>query len=172
MFADPPNAVAEFGQASLVTRTGIFIDAMDRLPSAYPNTKRIAFAGVAELEVADRATGYRKASDYLPFDVDAETSSEFAYQINRPRSSCVLNGLSINRVSRWSVGMFRHVTIQVSPGGISAAPTPPDPKYHLRLEFDINTDPTFAGVLERAIFPHLMRELVQFGEEIVQQGDL
>lgn len=69
-----------------------------------PPVRRLAFGAILLQPVEDRQTGYRQISAYLPsVRLDPEGSSDFSYQINRPRDSTSgISGLRINRLSKWS----------------------------------------------------------------------
>jgi len=120
--------------------------------------------------VENRAAGYRNLSRYLPaVRLDPEGSQDFYYQINRPRRSTVVDGLQINRLSKWSVAQFVPITLMLTPqsvqSGVGAG------EEACRIEVDVNTAPHGNAELPSARLPEVFGELVRLGEEIVSKGD-
>src|ERR1022692_3692633 len=64
---------------------------------------RLALGAVLSGKAAEnRSVAYHELQQYLPsVRLDPESSSEFSYQINRPRQSRVSPGLSLNRIMKW-----------------------------------------------------------------------
>ena len=136
-----------------------------------PPVQRLAFGATALLPVEDLQAGYRQISAYLPFQLDPEGSSDFSYQINRPRDSTSgISGLRINRLSKWSVVRLTMGDITFGPASVSYAAR--HIRHACRLELDINTAADFQGELSREQLPQIFRELVQLGQEIVKDGDI
>ncbi len=90
------------------------------LPQA-PPIKRLAFGAVLVQPVENLRAGYVLIRKYVRgLDIDPENSSDFLYQINRPRQATTpIHGLRINRLSKWSVQLAQRVTVTVEQGGIS-----------------------------------------------------
>jgi hypothetical protein len=137
-----------------------------------PPAQRIAFGLATQLPVPDEAGGYHKLSKYLPgVTIDAENTSEFLYQINRPRASnSGIEGLKINRLARWSVGFIQQATFSMSDGKASA--TLQQSQFHCRAELDINTAADFGGEFTRQQSEALVRELADLALEIIKKGDI
>jgi hypothetical protein len=137
-----------------------------------PPIQRIAFGAVLFLPVESRQAGYRQLTAYLPgVRLDPDGSSDFLYQINRPRDSrCGIPGLRLNRLSKWSVAYWAKVGLSVGPGVLGYSEGPPE--HSCRLELDINTVPDFQGELPQGQLPQLYQELVDLGSKIVEQGDI
>lgn len=138
-----------------------------------PPLWRLAFGAILLVPVESREPGYRHLSAYLPsVHLDPVGSSDFLYQINRPRgSNSGVAGLTINRLCRWSVALIQLVGF---PAGV---PLPLDrmieqQRHACRLELDINTSPSFRVVLPREQVPLVFRELVDLAREIVGEGDV
>jgi len=136
-----------------------------------PAVQRLAFGATVLLPVENQQAGYRQISAYFPFQLDPEGSSDFSYQINRPRDSTSgISGLRINRLSKWSVVRVTMGELALGPAvvGYSAR------QAHdvCRLELDINTAPDFQGELSREQLPQIFQELVNLGREIVREGDI
>ena len=133
-----------------------------------PAIARIAFGAVLIHPEADHQAGYRRLPDYVPVQVDPE-SSDFHYQINLPPvpSATRIEGLSLNRLSKWSVAAlksFRFTGTTV----VQAQPVPG--AFALRVEWDINTAATFAGPIPHAQLVDIYRELVAAGRAIAANG--
>ncbi len=153
---------------------GLFQELVERwfnLETA-PSAVRLAFGAILLAPAETREEGYRQLSPYLPFDLDPVGSRDFLYQINRPRAPrSKIEGLSINRLTKWSVMSSHEVLFAVTPDkseqiGIEKV------RYACRLELDINTSPEFEGELSREEQSGTFRELVEIGTEIVLEGDV
>lgn len=133
--------------------------------------ERIAFGAELLFPVESRQEAYKELSKYLPsVKLDIDNSSDFLYQINRPRSSqSSISGLQINRLSKWS-------GLKLSRGYILPTGKPisfPDSDLHFcRLELDINTAAEFNGEIPSKQVPAIFRELVALGREISLKGDI
>ena len=134
-----------------------------------PEVSRIAFGAVLMHPETDHRSGYLRLPDYVPVRVDPG-SSDFLYQINRSVTSDIgIDGLRINRLSKWSVAKFMLFSFALTGTEIGQRPVPA-PVYALRLELDINTAPEFEGPIPRARLVDVYRELVRLGREIVAEG--
>ena len=153
-----------------------FRDRLQPLVKDCPAVHRIAF-GVVFLQPTDtRETGYRALERYLPaLKLDAEGSSDLLYQINRPRPSQSVEGLSINRLMKWSVQSMNLVQMQqqVLGSAIVAAPTfvTGASGFSARLEVDLSTAVTGREILAASL-PALVDEHVQIAAEIAARGDV
>lgn len=148
-----------------------FAPAMKRWLTTCPPIQRLAFGAVLTQPVDDRKSGYRLIGAYLPFPLDAENSSDFNYQINRPRVSVSVPGLNINRLQRWSVALTQKMQMTVSlPGKASWLPV--GEQHACRLELDINTSQQFEGEFSCDQLPAVLDELIQLGREIAEKGDV
>jgi hypothetical protein len=98
-----------------------------------PVVGRMAFGAVLMHPETDRNAGYDRLPDYLPVQLPPE-SSDFLFQINRPqRSATGIDGLILNRLSKWSV-----IRLSIMPTAIART----SETVSLRVELDINTMPT------------------------------
>ena len=68
-------------------------------------TSRLAFGAVLLYPVESVQDGYDVLRTLLP-SLDLKNVKDFNYQVNRPRKSTVLGGVTINRLARWNV--IRH----------------------------------------------------------------
>jgi len=136
-----------------------------------PSAKRLAFGVVLLQPVESRPLGYRQLSAYLPYvELDYEGSSDFLYQINRPvNSSSGVADLRVNRLSKWFVA--RPIQMKVEIGSPSITLSPSEEDFACRLELDVNTTPDFKAELTREQLPAVFQELINFGKQIVQEGD-
>lgn len=140
--------------------------------STCPAVQRLAFGAILLHPVEDRESGYRFLQSYLPsVKLDAEGSSDFSYQINRPIDSrCRIDGLRINRLSKWSVNVKGMVELSFQKTSVKSIPFP---SYHIcRLELDVNTVDEFEGKLKREQLPQVFEELIDLGKDIAIKGDI
>lgn len=162
---------------------GPFAEALDKFSGLMrrwlensPPIKRLAFGAVLLQSAQDRITGYDAISKYLPaIKLDGRTSSDFVYQINRPRDSRIgIQGLKVNRVSKWSVMRMQRLQVEIQSGESQATPMviPHEKNSACRLELDINTSPEFSGDIPKQYLVSLFEELVSLGREIASKGDI
>jgi hypothetical protein len=140
-----------------------------------PALQRIAFGAILRLPVNDRIFGYQKLASYLHHvDLDPVGSTEFLYQINRPRKSkSGVENLSINRLSKWSVAFTQQATYTVQdPQAAQFQLTGLQKDIHCRLELDINTVPDIEGDFAAKDAQQIFNELVDLGREIATNGDI
>ena len=138
-----------------------------------PRLIRLAFGAIVFQPVPDLDQGYRKLlEDYLPsVQVDLKEARNFFYQINRRRpSKSGVEGLSINRLSKWSVMARRGVHFRISQDSLRYEQQHED--LACRLELDMNTVPEFEGEFAPQMLPKIFQELVDFGIEITEKGDI
>jgi hypothetical protein len=162
----------EFPKIGPVTETlRMFSDVAERWLGRddLPDLARIAFGTVLTHNEADHGSGYTRLPDYLPVRVDP-SSSDFSFQINVPVNAHTrIDGLRINRLSKWSVAAFNRISLRVDGTRVAPAATQPT-AYALRAELDINTAPEIPGALPRERLIELYRELVALGQEIATEG--
>jgi hypothetical protein len=136
--------------------------------NSLPKFRRLAFGAILSQRVNDLKEGYERLNEYLSaVQLDPGNSSDFFYQINRPRAkSKVLSQVSINRLSKWSV-------LRLESGIISDGqmlPMTKKPVFACRLELDISTAVDYARELEK--LEMLYDEFVDLGIEISECGDI
>ncbi|MBC7822744.1 MAG: hypothetical protein H7126_02485 [Candidatus Parcubacteria bacterium] len=161
----------EFPTLGLFTESvDSFLKLMIRWLEEAPPTQRLAFGAVLIKPVNSSKEGYEWVSAYLPFNLD-ENSSDFSYQINRPRKSASTktSDLSINRLSKWSVSLL--TSFAFDPSRLEQYITKP-PRFSVRLELDINTTPNFSEEVGSEKLSHVFQELVELGREIASKGDI
>lgn len=150
----------------------VFNPRMIRWFEICPPIQRLAFGAILVAPVEDRKAGYLQLSGYLPsVTLDPEGSSDFLYQLNRPRESSI-DGfeIKINRLTKWSIGVWRSLELLMSP--VSAAYRRTEGQPFCRLELDINTDQNFASELPKEKLNQIFQTLVDLGKEIAQKGDI
>jgi hypothetical protein len=135
----------------------------DRLPS----TQRMALGFVLISPTPDRQTGYEELRQFIDGVPTAPDATDFSYQVNRPRSSAThIDGLRVNRLSKWSVGAYHFVTLGA---GLHPIEGPLQP--HLRLELDINTSADFQGLIPREAAVSVIDDLLGGAREICEHGN-
>jgi hypothetical protein len=142
------------------------------LPSA-PALTRVAFGAILVQPVESVGSGYALLQRYLrpAVVVDPTGSSDLFYQINRPRTSTSgIEGLRINRLSKWSVQVAQRITVTLGADGVAARNLGQD--IGCRLELDVNTGQDFASKLPAERLGALLQELPDLGSEIAQKGDI
>lgn len=149
-----------------------FIEIINRwLELPYPELQRFALGVVLLKEVSNRVSGYKEIAKFLPaVKIDAEGSTDFTYSINRPRASKLgIEGLTINRLSKWAVMVFKVFRFPVAaPEGVKFADKE---TYLCHLELDINTALDMAK-LPRERMKDIFAELVNLAKEIATEGDV
>lgn len=94
---------------------------------------------------------------------------ELTLSINRPRPSSVLSGSKINRISKWSA--LQRSSIIFDPIAGSAVSAKPENSI-VRVEIDINTPAERSEPIPESKVKPLFMELVEFGNEILREGDV
>jgi len=140
------------------------------LPSCPPVT-RLALGGVLLQAQSDRRAGYVLLGSYIPSVTLDPDSSDFSYQINRPRKSTTsIPNLEVNRLTRWAVVLLR--TLAVSAGLQAMSVADMARRSACRLEFDINTSQEFTGRIPQGQLTDLLVELSDLALEIAALGDI
>ncbi|MEK7807508.1 MAG: hypothetical protein AAB571_00430 [Chloroflexota bacterium] len=165
-----------FDEAALSTGLEDSLKGFKRLMAQWfqkcPLVKRLALGVIVLLPVESAEKGYQRLLDYLPsIKIDVAGSSDFLYQINRPRRSKILaDNLEINRLSKWSVNILGHAQIGID-GGVPQLQQEGE-TFACRIELDINTSAKFKGVLPQEKLQPLLDELDTLALEILREGDI
>ncbi|MBW7990283.1 MAG: hypothetical protein FVQ84_09750 [Planctomycetes bacterium] len=139
--------------------------------ATFPLITRLAFGSIINLPSKDHKTGYTQLSEYIRGIQIDPNSSDFLYQINRRRASNTrIEGLDINRLSKWSLAKYQ--AIITSFGGGKTKATENAPRYACRLEIDISTGQEFTDLLPKENLGDIYDELVDMGKEIISRGDI
>lgn len=134
--------------------------------------QRLALGVLSHFEVHDRAEGYRHLDRLLPkVEMDAEHSSDFSYQINRPRLAQFPGPFSvaINRLSKWSVAArsAHEISAKIAHFATSALSV----SHVCRLELDLSTAAE-CSELPSQILPEIWQCLTNYAQEICYKGDV
>jgi hypothetical protein len=170
-----PSAISILGPWAEM-RT-LFEEGVKRWIESQPKLQRLALGVVVLNEVKDgHAAGYKILNALLPkVDIDIEHSSDFFYQINRPRLVTFDEKLSlkINRLSKWSVMALFSQSLRLSPTGLAQKLSSADAsvRFYLRAELDLSTD---SEVLELppAHLHAIWKQLVDLANELLLKGDI
>ena len=131
----------------------------------------MAFGITALVVVSDREQAYAQLRDSLKNYVKVDVrSSDLQYQINRSRTSAVVEKLKINRLSKWAairagIGVMLPTGERVGSGV---------EEHACVLELDINTDGERPkeDVMSRDQLIGVVDEMIGFSQEILLQGDI
>ena len=140
-----------------------------------PPVNRLAFGAGLMHPVKGSSEGYKYISKYLnAVKLESDTSSDFIYQINRPRVSKVkdIKDLKINRISNWSVAMRKSFEFTLSGQTLPMQPTEKLLQSACLLKIDINTNPEATEDLPNNKVNFIFDELVSLGVEISEKGDI
>jgi hypothetical protein len=154
------------------TALSSFTAMMGKWLGVCPPITRFALGGILHQPQVDRKAGYAQLNAYLEgwVKIDPE-SSDFMYQINRPRpSQAATSDLLINRLTRWAVTLHRSFLIAPEQGEPSV--TTVGRQSACRLEFDINNAPTLKGPLPSDKLGALLAEFGDLAVEIAERGDV
>jgi len=151
------------------------LDRFDRILRKWLNEdrlfQRLALGVVVLAPVTDRLEGYRAVQPYLPaVKLSPETSSDFQYQINRPRISTVVTGLKVNRLSHWSVAVQRQIGFVGTLQGLHQAEA--FETYACRAALDVNSDADRTEPLPREHVSNLWQEFEGLAIELANGGDV
>jgi hypothetical protein len=140
----------------------------------FPSATRIALGLVVVSPTTDRETGYRELAQFIDGVPNTPDARDFQYQVNRPRESRAgVDGLQVNRLSKWSVGWGQLVGFRFDgpPSQNNANITLGTSASHLRLELDINTSADFQGCIPRNAIQNVLNDLLAGANEIIEHGN-
>ena len=161
--ADPSSMTPEYS-----TACGPFVELASRWLQLEngPPLQRLAFGAVVTGAPSTELEGCRDVlGDYLPaIDMTKVGLRDFVYQTNRRVSSEVINGVEINRLSKWIISTVQDVTL-TSIG----VPLAHRVLFTPRLEVDINSDSQ--TTLRSNRLAKLLGEFVRHADQIVMSGD-
>ena len=133
---------------------------------------RVAFGVTAEIPVADREAGYQRLATYLPAVTLSDGASDFLFQINRRRPSNSIPGLTLNRLSHWSVRQFVQHLFAMD-GAVLHGPTFPFVQsLACRSQLDVNTAPERTAPFSADELINVIQELHSLASEILEVGDV
>lgn len=161
----PGPTVPTIGEAEVVLRA---LDAPLARWLAIDETAyvRLALGPTVVREVADIAESNLAIHAYAPFlQVDAGAARDVLFQVNFPVASGVIEGLNINRVSKFMSATAQLINVVVG----QPLPTIVT-SYYCRAEFDINTAAEHTEVLPVPLRALLLRELTDCALGILRSG--
>ena len=169
----PGESFAEFGELKKVLP--IFEEVVEPWleNDKTNNIIRLAVGGILLSAVKSREEGYHKLQKLLPtVQIDAESSRDFQYQINRPRDFKLGEEDSyFNRMSTWSVLKLQTVGFIVGQQGTMHQEILPA-KFTCRLALDISTPQDNEVIFKSEMIVPLSHELHELGIEIADHGDI
>jgi hypothetical protein len=134
---------------------------------------RLAFGLTVHLPMPGKVEAYSELAKYLPaVKLDPEHSSDFAYQINRPRSSSVVEKLAVNRLSKWSAAFFTPVRFSMEHPQRPQATTLGEGRFSCRFEVDVNSCADWTDTLPNDQIIRLYSEIRDMALEIADCGDV
>jgi hypothetical protein len=136
-----------------------------------PSTPRVALGFILISPAPDRESGYRELGQFIDGVPNTPDATDFQYQVNRPRASRTgIDGLQVNRLSKWSVGAYG--VFVISSAAVAASPsTTTQLLHHLRLELDINTSADFQRPIPRESVESVIDDLLSGASEICEHGN-
>lgn len=161
--------VPSIGKWNELSKT--FHDAVTQLLSelAWP-INRVAFGAVLLLPVGTRQQSYEKLGQFLrSVSVDPQ-SRELSFRINWPRTSKVIDGLEINRITSWSSVHFARAVVQLTGSTMNIAKAGSDYQC-VRLEIDHNTSRGRKDPFKQTERLPIFDELLALADENVKTGE-
>lgn len=132
---------------------------------------RFAFGLTATRHTDSAAESYRELQSLLKnLNLNLDGTSDFLYQINRPRPSVAVPGMTINRVSRWMSSMVSGLRLVVPSQG-PVARMSDSPINVTRVELDMSTPVDRQTPLPPESRAPLLEELVRLAIEQLSTGD-
>jgi len=170
----PNDQEGEISIGSFQEGLDVFLTLMSRWFKVNPPIRRLAFGTVLMLPVDSKQSGYELLGNYLPnVKLDPIGTSDFLYQINRPRTSQTkISDLLINRLTKWSVLKRGLVGFELSPSLPMAAFVPSSETLACRVELDLNTSADYKGDLPSDQLTEIFNELIDLTKEIALKGDI
>jgi hypothetical protein len=137
-----------------------------------PPVKRLALGAVIFQVVKDASEGLRRLPMHVPgFNVDLQGAKDVIIQINRPRNNSTgIEGLTINRVLKWSIDEITLAAPQIGDGGFKPVAIGQG-EWFLRTEFDLNTHGAYTGQIGTDKVLTLVTEMRRIALAAVEQGD-
>jgi hypothetical protein len=147
----------------------IFLVIVNRWLQLCPKLRRIAFGANVSQPTGGKEDSYKLLATLLPsVKIDPIGSSDFLYQINRPRPSKTgIDSLKINRLTKWA-----GIVLTVAVGNQEHNLEKTDTKFYTLVEFDINTVTNPLRDIEPNELTNILSELIDLGSEILINGDI
>jgi hypothetical protein len=148
-----------------------FSSSAEKFLSATP-TKilRVAFACSLMSQVESREEGYKQLATLLTSVALKPEMTDFLYRCNWHRTSNVIPGMDINRLTTWSVVHAANNFLQIA--GEQAALLSSEGVRAIRLEIDHNTDAATKEPFEQSKIVPIFKELRDLAAENAAKGEL
>jgi hypothetical protein len=131
--------------------------------------KRVGFGLHSLLSAQDMVSAYRLLEELVPsVKIEPEETTEFFYQINRPKLSRVLN-VRLNRLMKWSVLFFRRTELQFTPERAQTVPV--FERRYASLDNDVNTPAENLEPLDNGQLGAIYDELVELAWKNLEVGE-
>ena len=131
---------------------------------------RLALGCVLTQHATDLLNGLKQLSKYLPrLDLENQGGPDFAFQINRRRTSITAPPTQINRLAKWQLDEIQGATFTV--GHMRSPILETQRAMVSKLTLDINTNPGI-NAFAAASVPDLYNEFVVLARQIATQGDI
>ena len=148
------------------SQLAVFAPFVETFLAGAPPLQRMAFGADLVTPQSSKDEAYRYLREAIRgANLRLDGASDFIYQINRPRESNVLRGVTINRLGKWTAVKWQVVLEQASHRALG------NEEYGTNLTLDINTAAEFEGPIPEGNVQELFRELVTKGREIADRGD-
>jgi len=133
---------------------------------------RLAFGAILMRETESGEAAYEQLDDLLiALEVDPKRMRDLLYQVNWPRQSEILQGLTLNRLTTWSVLRLVRKLVAMTGAEITAAKEE-DVTYALRLELDHNTEDARVEPFDQTQIVPIYRELMELAVANATHGEL
>jgi hypothetical protein len=162
----PEEISTETRSADLSTMLRKFKPAVDRWLESTPQVKRLAMGVVLLAAVPDRDAGYVALQQYARSLRLAPGAADVVFQVNRPRTSQVIAGLTVNRLTKWSVAKRQRFEVSDNGKVSSTSET-----YACRLEVDLSTYAERKEEIPYTSLPELWQEFCVLSFEIAEKGE-
>ena len=163
-----PQALGNYAEV-----LSVFVDPIRRWLGQGVQVLRLAYGCALMQQVDSHVHAYRRLATFLPtMHIDPEHASDLQYQINRPRKSGIVDGLAINRLSKWAakrVVINRYSGVS-NEGQITSMLL--SEVFQSNLELDINSASDWTDILPQDQLPDLLDEFVKLSLEIAIGGDI
>lgn len=165
----PPKMEPWFDIGLYRDRADKFTQVARRWIGLIPAARRVGFGLIAISEAKDYRDAIRILMPLLPgIEFDPQNDSDIFWQINRPRPSSTIEGLVINRLSKWQIVQGRQLMVEEGNSPVPIGPT----REIVRVELDISTNAEHEGSLARDSLPQLIDEMATAAHEFLEKGDI
>lgn len=167
-----PQEIASLGEYEEALKIFLEISSRWFKLKGIPSGVRVAYGCILIQPAEDRPSAYEILDSFLPSVNLDKNSSDFVYQINRPRElEFSALKIKVNRLSKWATGANIQQDIVLSEGRPFRGKVTLLSLYS-KLELDINTTPEFTGVIDTDTLPLIFNSLTELGDEIATNGDI